>query len=382
LDEALKLKEILRRLGLSIKHMNTLDEFLRAKEPEYQRMEAKLDSMGEDYVRFCRELYYGGDKDMGNEPRGSRQMILSDIFQYILTGRMIYQASKSDDLRKRFVRISMYLVNEWLIMDCFGPKESLAKRRGLMSKLSTEIGEDFHEGGASYHREKFDETLEYSDDLIPKPPNPNPPSSAILSSYDSLFPKIRGGPIELLIYLYLIQRRLGFVVSLLIQQILLSGRSEVIPPDLFLLRKKGEIMGLEIGRGKEKQSADFGLLTGIPTFSVDLVDRQPFRCDGCGRWIIYCERVIEKYSEDGIPENHEHILHCIDCPYFHDGGCPDIIYYGERMNRYGGERSARYHFRCLSLEERSQILRNIELERESLVAYFPLVDGLEEFPEE
>lgn len=376
------LKEVLRRFSQSVKHMNTLDVFLRNTESEYKRMEEKLKKMGEDYTRFCRELYYGGDKNKGHEPRGSRQMILSDVFQYILTSRMIYQASKSADLRKKFVKISMYLVNEWLIMDCFGPKEALTKRRELMNKLKKEMGTDFHEGGASYHTQKFDEALRYDDELIPKQPNPNPPPSRILSAYDSLFPKIRGGPIEILVYLYLIQRKFGFVVSLLIQQILLSGPNAVTPPDLLLLRRKGEVMGLEIGRGKEKQSADFSLLTGIPTFSIDLVDHQPFRCDGCGRWIIYCTRVIEKYSEEGIPKNHDHILHCVSCRHFKKGRCPEIICHINRVNRYGKERKARYHFRCLTQDERDEILQDKELKHENLVAYFPLVEGLEGFPEE
>ena len=376
------MKEVLRRFEQSLKHLNILDEFLRSNEPEYQRIEEKLDAMGEDYIRFCRELYYGGDKDRGNEPHGSRQMILSDVFQYILTGRMIYQASKSEDARKKFVKICMYLVNEWLIMDCFGPREAFTKRSELMNRLNTEIGADFHEGNAPYHVEKFNEAVRYDDDLIPKPPNPDPPSSRILSAYDSLFPKIRGGPIEMLIYLYLIKRKLGFVASLLIQQILLSGTDEIVPPDILLLRRKGEVMGLEIGRGKEKQSADFGLLTGIPTFSIDLVDRQPFRCDGCGRWIIYCERVIEKYSEEDIPKNYDHVLHCVDCPYFDEGSCPDIICQTNKANRYGYERRARYHFKCLTQDERETILRDEELKRENLVAYLPLVEGLENFPEE
>jgi len=244
------------------------------------------------------------------------------------------------------------------------------------------MGRDFHEGGAQYHVRKFDEAMEYEDDLIPDPPCPNPPSGRILSAYDSMFPKIRGGPIEILVYLYLTQRKLGFVVSLLIEQILLSGRNEVVPPDLLLLRRKGEVMGLEIGRGKERQSADFGLLTGLPTFGIDLVERQPFRCDKCGRWIIYCERVIEKYSEEGVPKNHDHILHCVNCSYFDKGKCPDIICYVNGVNRYGDEREARYHFRCLSPKERDEVLQDKDLRSEKLVAYFPLVEGLEDFPEE
>lgn len=377
------MKEVLRRLGRSIEHMNVLDIFLRNNDVEYRRMENKLKDMKEDYTRFCRELYYGGDKNKGNEPRGSRQMILSDLFQYILTSRMIYQASKDDYCRKKFVKVCLYLVNQWLIMDCFGPREAIGKRHQLMNRLSRELGDDFHEGReASYHAEKFSEALGCSDDLIPNPPNPNPPSGRILSAYDSLFPKIRGGPIEILVYLYLIQRKLGFVASLLIQQILISGDSGVTPPDLFLLRRKGEVMGIEIGRGKEKQSADFGLLTGIPTFSVDLVDRQPFRCDECGRWIIYCKKVIEKYSEEGIPKNHNHILHCVDCKHFRKGKCPEIMCVTNRVNRYRKKREARYHLKCLSNAETEGILTNEELSRESLVAYFPLVEGLQSFPEE
>ena len=180
-------------------------------------------------------------------------------------------------------------------------------------------------------------------------------------------------------YLYLLQRRLGFVVSLLTQQRLISGDRVITPPDILLLRSKGEVIGLEIGRGKEKQSADFSLITGIPTFSIDLVERQPFRCDGCGRWIIYCKRVIELYSEEGVPKDHNHVIHCIDCPYFNDGKCPDIICHIKATNRYGVTRQARYHFRCLNHNLRQKI---ISKNPESLVAYYPLVEGLEKFPEE
>lgn len=275
-------------------------------------------------------------------------------------------------------------------MDCFGPKEALSLRRQLMNTLKEKIRYDFFEAGEAYHVNKFHETFDYEEDLIPKPPNPDPPSSRILTAYDSLFPKIRGGPIEILVYLYLLQRRLGFVVSLLTQQRLMCGsRTPIAPPDIFLLRSKGEIIGLEIGRGKERQSADFSLLTGIPTFSIDLVERQPFRCDRCGRWIIYCERVIELYSEEGVPKDHDYIIYCVGCPYFNNGKCPDIMCYIEATNRYGIKRPARHHLKCILRlidpqmrnEMRNEIISN-ENYQKSLVAYYPLVEGLEKFPEE
>lgn len=377
------MKEALRRLNLSTKHLSFLDSFLIEKDDEYRRIEEKLKQMGEDYLNFCRELYFGGSKTRGNPPFGSRQMILSDIFQYVITGRAYYLAVRDANYKKKFVKIVMYLVNQWLIMDCFGPREAIDKRKEFMEKLKNEIGDtDFFESSESYHIERFKETLQYTGDLIPNPPNPQPPNGRILDTYDSLFPKIRGGPIEILVYLYLLQRRLGFVISLLTQQRLISGDRVLTPPDILLLRSKGEVIGLEIGRGKEKQSADFSLVTGIPTFSIDLVERQPFRCDGCGRWIIYCDRIIELYSERGVPEDHNHKVYCKDCPYFNEGSCPDIIAYIQSTNRYGEFRNARYHFRCLTPEKRNEILSNLSDNPEILVVYYPLVEGLEKFPEE
>jgi hypothetical protein len=265
-------------------------------------------------------------------------------------------------------------------MDCFGPREASLPRGELMNTLRENIGDDnFFEARDDYHIKRFKETLKYDNDLIPYPPNPQPPKSRILDTYDSLFPKIRGGPIEILVYLYLIQRKLGFVVSLLTQQRLISGERVITPPDILLLRTKGEVIGLEIGRGKEEQSADFSLITGIPTFSIDLVEKQPFRCDGCGRWIIYCDRVIELYSERGVPEDHDHVIYCINCPYFNNGECPDIMCYIKSKNRYGETRKARYHFRCLDPTKKQKVLSK---NPESLVAYYPLVKGLEKFPEE
>lgn len=373
------MKEVLRRLDMSSRHFGFLDQFLLDNDDEYRRMEERLNQLSGDYTNFCRELYFGGSKSRGNPPKGSRQMILSDIFQYIITSRGYYLAARGEEQRRKFVEIVMYLVNQWLIMDCFGPRDAVNLRRDLMQTLRDKIGTDFFEEGSSYHVNRFDSAFDYNDDLIPDPPNPNSPSSDILGSYDSLFPKIRGGPIEVLVYLYLLQRRLGFVTSLLTQQRLIKKNRVVAPPDILLLRSKGEIVGLEIGRGKEKQSADFSLITGIPTFSIDLVDRQPFRCDSCGRWIVFCRRVIKSYSESGVPSDHDHKINCSSCGHFNDGGCPDIMCYTTKSNRYNKTRKARHHFRCLDAETKQAVMSE---DLESLVAYFPLVEGLEDFQEE
>lgn len=376
------MKSILSRLGDAFEHLKIIDEFLLSN-PTYGRIEGKLEGdLKTSYLEFCKEVYYGGSREERFDG-GSRQMALSDVFQYLVSSRGFYLASENESNRKDFIKITMYLIDQWLLMDSLGPKEELQKRRELMDKLKDKIG-NFHEGDfPDYHKKKFEKLYNYEGDIIPGPPNTAPPDGRILDQYDSLFPKIRGGPIELLVYLYLMQRRLGFTVSLLMQQRLFSGQIWRAPPDLLLLRSKGEVIGLEIGRGKEKQSADFGLLTAIPTFSVDLVERQPFRCEGCGKWIIYCDRVIEVYSENGVPADNNPTLTCVDCPYFQGGQCSDIIYFGEGANRYGAQKGVRrFHFQCLNEGERSKVLNSPDLTRKSLVAYLPLVEGLEELPEE
>ena len=89
------MREVLRRLNLSTSHLSFLDKFLIEKDDEYRNIEEKLGQMGDDYLDFCRELYFGGSKTRGNPPLGSRQMILSDIFQYIITGRGYYLAARN-----------------------------------------------------------------------------------------------------------------------------------------------------------------------------------------------------------------------------------------------------------------------------------------------
>lgn len=378
------MRRVLRKVNLSAKHLWILDRFLRRNDVEYQRMEQKLNQKGIPYKNFCKELYFGGSatKRRGDN-KGARQMILSDLLQYIITSRSYYMATKNEEYRSQFVEILMYLLNQWLLMDSFGSHQSLILRRDLIDELKENIKNDFCENQDRYHTDRLNETYDYQNDIIPDPPNQNPPNKRILETYDSFFPKIRGGLIELLVYIYLLQRRLGFVVSLLIQQRLLSGlRPSIAPPDILLLRSKKEIVGLEIGRGKEKQSADFSLLTSIPTFSIDIVERQPFRCDGCGRWIIYCDKIIEFYSYVGVPNNHDYIIYCVDCPHFNGGSCRDIIFHGEATNRYGVTREARYHLRCIDAARRREISADFDQYFESLVAYYPLVKGLEDFSEE
>jgi len=92
--------------------------------------------------------------------------------------------------------------------------------------------------------------------------------------------------------------------------------------------------------------------------------------------------VIDDYSDIGIPSGHNYIVFCTECPNFDSGKCPDIMYYGETRNRYGETRVARHHLRCINSRIRQAIIHEPDRYKEQLVAYYPLVEGLEKFQEE
>jgi len=206
--------------------------------------------------------------------------------------------------------------------------------------------------------------------------------------FDSILPKRVGIASELLVYSWLIRKRYGYVLPLLQAQRLLGKQESITPPDFLLLRSKGEIFGLEVGAGKERQIASFSSITGIPVFTVgigSLEQPQPFRCDKCLRWIVYCPIVIKTCSEnkDTIGQVH---LNCSDCPNFKDleevkTKCPYVIYFGEALNYAGEVVVRRYHYSCVK-NDRKVAERLKETPQERLIAPLPTVYGIEQLSEE
>ena len=149
-----------------------------------------------------------------------------------------------------------------------------------------------------------------------------------------------------------------------------------------MLRSKGEIFGIEVGVGKERQVTSFSTITSIPVFTVTVgsfEEPQPYRCGKCQRWIIYCDRVIEvcaNNEDKGLKE-----LNCKECPYYDGGLCPFIVYYGRGHDYSGQERVLRYHYACVKNDP--LVLKTIKQSRRPrLIAPLPWVSGLEYIKEE
>jgi len=359
------MKDLLYNLDLSVKHLRVLDDILRSKYEEYRNFAHKIESLPR-YQELLKEIYIGG--------RG-RQMILGDLLEYILTGRAYYFATKGEDYMKTFVKMLMYLCNLLLIMENISVLPHL--RKDLLVALENSIGKQllFEK---KRDRDKFEELKKYEGFIIP--------ADRIGKDYekifDTLLPKRVGIVPELLVYCYFIRKNYGYIIPLLTHQRILGMRSSIIAPDFLLLRRKGEVVGLEVGAGpttkaefkKQRQLAEFSSATSIPVIVVGIgspEQPQPYRCGKCKMWITYCEKAIELCSENADKLGQDHI-NCSECE--RREFCEDKVYYGPAKNYFGERKVLRYHYRCVQDEIKEEDAR--------LIGLVPTVYGIEKLVEE
>lgn len=300
------MRKALKRLVQSARHLEAIDSFFIANVPEYARNEEQLKKLGRYYLEFARELYAGGRKE-GRHDLGSRYhrgMILADLLTYTIFGRGFYVATATKDHRKAFIEIVLRIVNKLLLQENISTDPKL--RKNMLGAVSSLELRNFFEDDEQ--KERFEQLKQYDGPIIW-----GQQGTEYYKTMDSHLPKSRGLAIEFLIYLYLIQHRFGFVIPLLLHQRLLTFEASIAPPDFLILKPDGRCFGVEVGFQKEGQSTEFVTRTSLPTVVAELDNDQPFRCPECGKWITYCDRVIEDYSK-GISTPDP--LSCSGCKYF------------------------------------------------------------------
>jgi len=359
------MKKLLHRLDLSVKHLQTLDNVLQSKYEEYRNFAHKIESLPH-YQELLKEVYTGG--------RG-RQMILGDLLEYILTGRAYYFATKGEDYMKTFVKMLMYLCNLLLVMENISVLSRL--RKDLLMALENSIGKQllFEK---NQDQNKFEELKKYEGFIIPA----DKMGKDYERVFDTLLPKRVGIVPELLVYSYFIRKNYGYIIPLLTHQRILGMKSSIIAPDFLLLRRKGEVVGLEVGAGptrkaefkKQRQLAEFSSATSIPVIVVGIgspEQPQPYRCGKCKMWITYCEKAIELCSENMDRPGQDHI-DCSNCE--RRDFCENKVYYGPARDYFGKTKVLRYHYRCVQDE--------IKEEDAGLIGLVPAVYGIEKLVEE
>jgi len=369
------MKNLLNNLVLSAKHLHILDKVLRENYPPYRDIAIKLERVPL-FKEFCKEIYAGGKK--GGKYGYNRQMILGDLIQYILTGRGYYFAVREKGKKEyleSFIRIIMYVCNLLILMEDLSVEIDL--RNKVLDTLKNELGDKFFED--KEQEEAFKELRRFDGKILP-----GTRIGKAENFFDSILPKRVGCVPELLVYAYLIRKRYGYVIPLLTSQRLLGNNGDyIIPPDFLLLRSKGEIFGLEVGTGKERQIAGFSTVTSIPVFTAGIGSPerpQPYRCYKCGKWIAYCDKVIELCAKN--EDEDQEYFDCGRCDIVDDySECPFAVYYGDAHSYNGEVKKAHYHYKCVKDDPlvQKKLLKSRE---HKIVALIPRVYGLEYIREE
>lgn len=342
------MKLLLEKLGVSIEHLKCLDETFAESNLEYHRIETILNSeeFREIYYDISKELYAGGKKIRGHN-KLARQMILGDVIEYIFTGRAYYYAAKSNENLQNFWKLLFYCVNQLLLFDTITVDPDM--RRIYLEKLESKIDLE-----VLYEKEgdrEFATALKNSRVVIWT----NEWTDQIDSFIDSILPKTLGCPKELIVFAELIRLKKGIMIPLLLIQRIFGGKDPIAPPDFLIIKPNKDIFGIEVGFKKELQSREFSIRTSIPTFAVDLKNNMHNRCPKCGHNILYCDMVINAYTDGTLNERIEAgggKFLCRDCPNFNNGHCTFSNYYGlvegeaftgealEKANRH-------YHTACI-----------------------------------
>lgn len=324
-----------------------------------------------DKLKFYDQLYnYKG-----------RQMILADFIEYIFLGRGYYSIKKSED-KENFIKAILYFVNLLICYEEMTISNDL--RKIFLKKLGAKnknIKEEDH----------YDEMLNFSGSVGLKKGNSD--ATDILDKYyDSFFPKTAGGLWhELLVYIFLLRNDVGYIIPLLLNQRLLSGKKHIIPPDFLIITYDKNLYGVEVGTKKEIQSGTFSLQTNIPTATIDTINsRASDRCPICKRWIPLCDFVINNFSNFDVRITKSEIK-CLDecnifssekiilgeCPYtkYSRGSAKTLEYTNHKFsNNY------HYHYRCV-LDNVDESMKNKIINAKDTIAlktHYPYYSGIEE----
>jgi hypothetical protein len=377
------LKEGYEKLIKSLRHLDSLYEtFLKEenyeKKEDYENYNRHLEKFKEvlshSEVELFEQLY--NEKD--------RQMILADILEYIFLSRGLFfltSGSTKQETKKRkkglFIKSVLYFVN--MLMDY----EVMTVDNTLRKKFLEELGRSIHEIKDEEH---FDNLSNFSGTVGLHKDDCDAPRE-LNKYFDKLLPKTAGGLWhELLVYLFLLRYDLGYIIPLLLQQKLFSGSGVLTPPDFLIITSNKDIYGIEVGTKKEIQSGLFSLKTNIPTATIDTENsRCSDRCPICKKWIQFCDKVIEEYSNMDYKIDKVEIKCLNDCKLFSkqeilNGKCPYTKYKRKKtqMIQHRFTNGYHYHYKCvlehLSETERTKLIGQKDVT--AIKTHYPHYEGL------
>jgi len=325
------------------------------------------------------------DKQLYNQE--SRQMILADIIEYIFLSRGLYSImegtnspEKKKENKKRFIRTILYFVNLLMIYESMTVDEKI--RKEYLKNLAKTLPEIKTE-------ELYNDLLRF-DGKVGLPRDESESAGKLNRYFDKILPKTAGGLWhELLVYAFLLKKDLGYIIPLVLEQKFLSGSDILVPPDFLILTKEKNIYGIEVGIKKEIQSGGFSLKSNIPTATIDTINsRNSDRCPICHKWIQFCPKAIEDFSDLDKDKEYKVEIKCADgnCPYFKKeeiiaGKCPYAKYSRNEIRniKHAYTNGLHYHYQCvldsLSPKEKEDLIKAKDVT--AIKTHYPYYAGLE-----
>lgn len=376
---------IIKSLKKSIEHLEELDSvfstFDYPEKEEYLRNREKIKELNVMVTdsKFTDELYYGDD---------GRQMILNDMMEYIFSGRGYFYMWKDADIEKKknFVKIVLYFINQLMILESISVNHNLRNR--VLDRLRDYIGDaDFFLNDHSI--KTFEALKEFEGDVHFDTADTNTVPDTIQTQLmlnrndvltrfdkytDSLLPKLPHGLWrELIVYIQLLRINAGYILPLLLNQRIISKSGFLKPPDFLIIRDDGSLVGVEVGSGKEEQSSNFSAKMKCQMITAQNSNIPP-RCPICGKWILFCDKVIEEFSDLDNPllYKYDDVRCAHDCDRFTyeqvlAGECLFIKYRGKISSDINSKQKINfrsyyhYHYSCiLNIDDpvaKSEILR-------------------------
>jgi hypothetical protein len=371
---------LFEKMNKALKHLQAFHDvfkvggnFTEKEKNDYRIYKDNLDKLTKIIVDldFDSQLY---------SPKG-RQMILADLFEYILLGRGYYSLQTKED-KENFVRLILHFVNLLMSYETLTVSDNL--REKVLEKIQKEIPEIESEG-------KFSILKNFRGKIGLKE-GESEASKELDRYFDSLLPKTAGGLWhELLVYVFLLRSNIGYIIPLLLSQRLLGFKRNLIPPDFLIIAHDKNLYGVEVGTKKEIQSGSFSLQTAIPTATIDTINsRTSDRCPICKRWIPFCDFVINNYSNFDM-EITDPEIRCLEkCNiYFREdiakGQCPYTKYSRNKAQtlpyaRHEYASGLHYHYRCVLENVKEEVKEDIVAANDTIAlkTYYPYYSGLEE----
>jgi hypothetical protein len=291
---------------------------------------------------------------------------------YILTSRgSIWGFPKTH--REAYLKIILYSVNQLLIQEPVTTSAYFSERKRLMDFMQKQNIPHFFEDEEAKHVYKkarnFKGDLTYKDNK----------TKQLYYAVDSLLPKSIGAAIELIVYAYLIRHNFGYVIPMLLNQRLISHDSHLIAPD-FMIVKNGRIFGVEVKQAFQETPDhifDFSSETSIPVVVARVPNTVPLRCPVCKKWILYCDDIINRFSDSNQKIEDTKISCKKECKNFKK--CDYITYKGVLNSSENKE--LHYHYSCVRNKRFVKKLMKEKKEQEKrLISYYPHVQGLGRLP--